>query len=42
MKAAPTATLIARLLAVDDAGTKRLLGQFAFHHTPTLPGQGVW
>lgn len=42
MKAAPTATQIARLLAVDDAGTERLLGEFAFHHTRTLPGPGAW
>jgi hypothetical protein len=42
MKASPTATLIARLLAVDDAGTERLLGEFTFHHTRTLPGPGAW
>ncbi len=38
MKASPTATQIARLLAVDDAGTERLLGEFTFHHTRALPG----
>lgn len=42
MKALPTATQIARLLAVDDAGTERLLGEFTFHHTRTLPGPGAW
>jgi hypothetical protein len=42
MKAAPTATQVARLLAVDDAGTERLLGSFTFHHTRTLPGPGAW
>ncbi|MGE5199345.1 MAG: hypothetical protein ACM3H9_06870 [Rhodospirillaceae bacterium] len=42
MKASPTATLVARLLAVDDAGTERLLGEFTFHHTRTLPGPGAW
>jgi hypothetical protein len=42
MKASPTATLIARLLAVDDACTERLLGEFTFHHTRTLPGPGAW
>lgn len=42
MKASPTATQIARLLAVDDAGTERLLGEFTFHHTRTLPGPGAW
>jgi hypothetical protein len=43
MKASPSATRIARLLAVDDdAGTERLLGEFTFHHTRTLPGPGAW
>jgi hypothetical protein len=42
MKASPTATQIARLLAVDDGGTERLLGEFTFHHTRTLPGPGAW
>jgi hypothetical protein len=32
----------ARLLAVDDAGTERLLGEFTFRHTRTLPGPGAW
>jgi hypothetical protein len=41
MKASPTATQIARLLAVDDIGTERLLGEFTFHHTRTLPGPGA-
>jgi hypothetical protein len=41
MKASPTATQVARLLAVDDAGTERLLGEFTFHHTRTLPGPGA-
>jgi hypothetical protein len=41
MKAAPTATQIARLLAVDDAGTECLLGEFTFHHTRTSPGPGA-
>ncbi len=38
-KAAPTETLIARLLAIDDAG-EHLLGEYTFHHTRTLPGPG--
>jgi hypothetical protein len=41
MKASPTATQRARLLAVDDGGTERLLGEFTFHHTRTLPGPGA-
>ena len=38
-KAAPSYTLIARLVAVDDAGSDRLLGEYTLHHTrsATLP-----
>jgi hypothetical protein len=32
-KAAPSYTLIARLLAVDDAGAERVIGEYTFHHT---------
>jgi hypothetical protein len=42
MKDAPSMTLIARLVAFDDAGTERLLGEYTFHHTRSLPGPGVW
>jgi hypothetical protein len=42
MKASPTGTQIARLLEVDEAGAERLLGEFTFHHTRTLPGPGAW
>jgi hypothetical protein len=41
MKAAPTFTMVVRLVAVDDAG-ERLLGAYTFNHTRTLPGQGAW
>lgn len=37
LKAAPTNTMIARLLAVDAEGGERLLGEYTFHHTRTLP-----
>jgi hypothetical protein len=39
-KAAPSYTLIARLVAFDDAGSERLIGEYTFHHTrsPSLPG----
>jgi hypothetical protein len=37
-KASPTSTMIARLLAVDDSGDERLLGEYTFHHTRTIPG----
>ena len=42
MKAAPTMTLVARLVAFDDAGHERLLGEYTFHHTRSLPGPGAW
>jgi hypothetical protein len=37
-KGAPSATMIARLLAVDDSGDERLLAEYTFHHTRTIPG----
>ena len=37
MKAAPTHTMIARLVAVDPSGGERLLGEYTFHHTRSLP-----
>lgn len=36
-KAAGSETLIAKLIAFDDAGQERLLGEYTFNHTPTLP-----
>lgn len=41
-KASPSATMIARLLAVDDSGDQRLLGEYTFHHTRTIPGPPGW
>jgi anti-sigma factor RsiW len=40
IKAAPTSTLILRLVGVSEAGGERLLGEYTFHHTRTLPGPG--
>jgi hypothetical protein len=40
-KASPSSTMIARLVAVDADGAERLLGEYAFHHTRTIPGPGV-
>ena len=37
-KAMPTSKLIARLVAFDEAGRERLLGEYTFHHTRSLPG----
>jgi len=41
-KAAPSETMIARLVALDDAGGEHLLGEYTFHHTRTMPGPGAW
>jgi hypothetical protein len=41
-KAAPTNTMIARLVSVDERGSERLLGEYTFHHTRSLPGPGAW
>jgi hypothetical protein len=41
-KASPTSTMTARLLAVDDAGGERVLGEYTFHHTRTIPGPPGW
>ena len=41
-KAAPSETMIARLVAFDEAGGERLLGEYTFNHTRTLPGPGAW
>ena len=41
-KASPSATMIARLLAVDEGGAERLLGEYTFHHTRTIPGPAGW
>ena len=40
-KAAPTNKMIARLVAFDEAG-ERLLGEYTFNHTRSLPGPGAW
>jgi hypothetical protein len=34
--------MIARLVAFDDSGRERLLGEYTFHHTRTLPGPSAW
>ena len=39
-KAAPSETMIARLIAFDQTGGESLLGEFTFNHTRTLPGPG--
>jgi hypothetical protein len=41
-KASPTTSMIARLVAVDETGDERLLGEYTFHHTRTIPGPPGW
>jgi hypothetical protein len=41
-KTAPSETMIARLVAFDNAGSERLAGEYTFNHTRTLPGPGAW
>jgi hypothetical protein len=41
-KAMPTSKMIARLVTFDEAGGERLLGEYTFHHTRSLPGPGAW
>ena len=41
-KAAPTNKMIARLVAFDETGGERLLGEYTFNHTRSLPGPGAW
>jgi hypothetical protein len=40
-KAASSETMIARLVTFDDAGVERLLGEYTFIHTRTIPGPGA-
>lgn len=41
-KAAPTYTMLVRLVTVDNAGDEHLLGEYRFNHTRSLPGPGTW
>ena len=41
-KASPTSSMTARLLAIDEDGEERLLGEYTFHHTRTIPGPPGW
>jgi hypothetical protein len=40
-KAAPTSKAIMRLVAFDEASGERLLGEYRFNHTRSLPGPGA-
>jgi hypothetical protein len=37
-KAMPSSKLIARLITFDESGAERLLGEYTFNHTRTIPG----
>jgi len=39
---APTHTMRMRLVAVDEAGSEHMLGEYTFNHTRSLPGPGGW
>ncbi len=41
-KSAPSMKMIARLVGFDEAGVERLLGEYTFNHTRSLPGPGAW
>jgi hypothetical protein len=41
-KAAPTNTMIARLVGVEEGGGERLLGEYTFNHKRSMPGPGAW
>ena len=41
-KSAPTSKMIIRMLKVDEAGDEKLLGEYTFNHTRSLPGPGAW
>jgi hypothetical protein len=41
-KGSPSTTMTARLLAVDSDGDERLLGEYTFQHTRTIPGPPEW
>ena len=41
-KGSPSMTMIARLVGFDDAGVERVLGEYTFNHTRSLPGPGAW
>lgn len=40
-KALPTNKIIARLVTFDEAGAERLLGEYTFNHTRSMPGPGA-
>ena len=41
-KRSPSMRMIARLVGFDEAGVERVLGEYTFNHTRSLPGPGAW
>jgi hypothetical protein len=41
-KSAPDHTMILRLVALDEEGDERLLGEYTFNHTRSMPGPAAW
>jgi hypothetical protein len=41
-KAAPSNKMIVRMVTIDESGGERLLGEYTFNHTRSLPGPGAW
>lgn len=41
-KLSPSMTMVAHLLAVEADGEERLLGEYTFQHTRTIPGPPGW
>ena len=42
LKSAPSMKMVMRLVGFDDEGSERLLGEYTFNHTRSLPGPGAW
>lgn len=41
-KAAPTMKMVVRLVDHDESGAERLLGEYTFNHTRSMPGPGAF
>jgi hypothetical protein len=41
-KKSPTTSMVARMLSIGQDGSERLIGEYTFHHTRTIPGPAEW
>ncbi len=41
-KGAPDNVMIAKMVSIDPSGGERLLGEYTFNHTRTIPGPPAW